>query len=388
MNGSRKFASMRTLFAVVATMCVASLGVGLVSVVSGGRGNDQHHMARVDAAPRVNKLAEAIGFPMDIDGKARLAIEERASSVETQDDWGSQLRESKYFERLKTNKAASWRSDPDVRRSGLINADPGTATVLRPLKPLSSGPTRKSGDDDSGAGWGNGTYRTVCVRSCDGYYWPVSFATTKSTFESDQATCQQSCGGPKQARLFVYKNPGEQPEDMEDLDGKPYKRTPTAFQFRASYDESCKCRPHPWEDASRDLHQSYKLQALADKGDKRAREDLKELKKKIQSSADAGATADKPSGRAAAPETQVPDPGKAKADEKRRQSRVQPPISVKAVAHNVRPRQMPVAQFVPRIVVMRYDPAATAVLPRPERAPKSRKDAELAAPAADRVVRR
>jgi hypothetical protein len=34
---------------------------------------------------------------------------------------------------------------------------------------------------------------------------------------------------------------------MVSLDGVPYKSLGTAFLFRASYDASCKCRPHPWE---------------------------------------------------------------------------------------------------------------------------------------------
>ena len=51
-----------------------------------------------------------------------------------------------------------------------------------------------------------GTYRTLCVRLCDGYYFPISFSATRDRFARDAKTCETSCGG--QARLFVYRNPG------------------------------------------------------------------------------------------------------------------------------------------------------------------------------------
>src|SRR5688572_4629876 len=36
-----------------------------------------------------------------------------------------------------------------------------------------------------------GTYRTWCVRSCDGYYFPVSFSTTREHLSTDQVTCER-----------------------------------------------------------------------------------------------------------------------------------------------------------------------------------------------------
>ena len=32
----------------------------------------------------------------------------------------------------------------------------------------------------------SGTYRTVCVRSCDGYYFPISYATTAERFAGSE----------------------------------------------------------------------------------------------------------------------------------------------------------------------------------------------------------
>jgi hypothetical protein len=95
----------------------------------------------------------------------------------------------------------------------------------------------------------------MCVRLCDGYYWPVSFATSMDRFGRDAQTCARSCGTP--VALYYYPNPGGAPEDMVSLDGQPYRSLGTAFLYRASYDASCKCRAHPWEAAAIERHKGY-----------------------------------------------------------------------------------------------------------------------------------
>ena len=52
------------------------------------------------------------------------------------------------------------------------------------------------------------TYRTVCVRTCDGYYFPVSYSTTPANFQADEQTCQRMCPASETA-LYSHRNPGE-----------------------------------------------------------------------------------------------------------------------------------------------------------------------------------
>ena len=99
------------------------------------------------------------------------------------------------------------------------------------------------------------TYRTMCVRLCDGYYWPISFTATRGEFARDNDVCARSCDSP--VALHAYKNPGEEPEDMVDLSGRPYAKLGNAFRHRVGYDPACKCRPHPWETPSRQRHSGY-----------------------------------------------------------------------------------------------------------------------------------
>jgi hypothetical protein len=88
----------------------------------------------------------------------------------------------------------------------------------------------------------SGTYRTLCVRACDGFYFPVSFSTVRDQFQVDQQTCQSMCPGA-QAELYYYPNPGGGPETMVSITGAPYSALPTAFQYRTTFDASCSCRP-------------------------------------------------------------------------------------------------------------------------------------------------
>ena len=113
-------------------------------------------------------------------------------------------------------------------------------------------PKRGEIDPDGSSG---GTFRTVCVRMCDGYLIPMSYATTRKNFYQDQVKCRASCGDD--ARLFYHRSPGGAMEDAMDLNGRAYSRIPNAFRFRKTLVEGCACRPPPWSDAEKARHLAY-----------------------------------------------------------------------------------------------------------------------------------
>lgn len=97
-------------------------------------------------------------------------------------------------------------------------------------------------DDGFGFGFGGlSTLRTVCVRTCDGYYWPVSFSTVGEFLTDDAGQCQSQCPG-SEVNLYYYRNPGESPDDMINLNGMPYKSLENAFRYRREFDKSCSCK--------------------------------------------------------------------------------------------------------------------------------------------------
>lgn len=95
--------------------------------------------------------------------------------------------------------------------------------------------------DDFPRGAFNGTYRTMCVRQCDGYYFPISFSTTEAMFDRDADLCSRLCPSGD-SELFVHENPGSTPESMTSLDGRAYTDLPNAFQYRRAFNKKCSCR--------------------------------------------------------------------------------------------------------------------------------------------------
>ncbi len=84
------------------------------------------------------------------------------------------------------------------------------------------------------------SYRTMCVRLCDGFYFPISFSTLGSHFADDEAKCKSQCAAP--AELYVYKNPGEEVEQMVSLTGQPYNSLKNAWRNRKVYIKGCSCK--------------------------------------------------------------------------------------------------------------------------------------------------
>ncbi|MEJ2377700.1 MAG: DUF2865 domain-containing protein, partial [Pseudolabrys sp.] len=85
------------------------------------------------------------------------------------------------------------------------------------------------------------TYRTICVRTCDGYYFPISFETTPGHFRQDEETCQRMCPAAN-VQLYTYHNPGQDVSQAVSLNGRLYTELPTAFQYRKKLSADCSCR--------------------------------------------------------------------------------------------------------------------------------------------------
>ncbi|WP_209010750.1 DUF2865 domain-containing protein [Labrenzia sp. PHM005] len=86
-----------------------------------------------------------------------------------------------------------------------------------------------------------GTFRTLCVRTCDGYFFPVSFSTGKRQFANDAARCTEICPA-SETELYVYKNPGGDSTKMMSLAGTLYTDQPFAYRYKTEFVEGCSCR--------------------------------------------------------------------------------------------------------------------------------------------------
>jgi Protein of unknown function (DUF2865) len=86
----------------------------------------------------------------------------------------------------------------------------------------------------------SGRYRTVCVRLCDGFYFPIHYSAYGSQISQDAQQCQANCAAP--AELYVYRNPGQEIEQAVSLSGSAYIDLPVALRFRKEYVKGCSCK--------------------------------------------------------------------------------------------------------------------------------------------------
>jgi Protein of unknown function (DUF2865) len=111
----------------------------------------------------------------------------------------------------------------------------------------------------------SGTYRTVCVRTCDGAYFPVSFATVQARFADDERTCKALCPATE-ANLFAYRNPGEDINQAVSVNGQPYTSLPNAFKYRTEFNPSCACKAagQTWSDALKSVDDKAAVEQQGD----------------------------------------------------------------------------------------------------------------------------
>lgn len=117
-----------------------------------------------------------------------------------------------------------------ARRGGLFDFFGGPA----PEEPQIQAPIYRNVDP-------NGRYRTVCVRLCDGFYFPISYSISGYNVGQDVPRCQANCAAP--AELYVYRNPGQEIEQaFSPQGGSAYMDLPVALKFRKDYVKGCSCK--------------------------------------------------------------------------------------------------------------------------------------------------
>jgi len=84
-------------------------------------------------------------------------------------------------------------------------------------------------------------FRTICVRKCDGFFFPISQFGSNNRLSTDADLCHASCPGAE-VSLYVQPNDKEVDGAVSADNGQLYTALPTAFHHRSSYDPSCSCR--------------------------------------------------------------------------------------------------------------------------------------------------
>jgi hypothetical protein len=113
-----------------------------------------------------------------------------------------------------------------------------------------------------GDGAPSGTYHTVCVRACDGFYFPISYSTVPNRFTDDARACQRLCPATE-AELYSFHNPGEDMQQAVSISGQAYSALPNAFRYRKEVVAGCSCRRpgQSWADALKNADDSSTLES-------------------------------------------------------------------------------------------------------------------------------
>ncbi|WP_394891985.1 DUF2865 domain-containing protein [Mesorhizobium sp. AaZ16] len=98
------------------------------------------------------------------------------------------------------------------------------------------------------------SYRTTCVRTCDGYFFPMSYAASLADFERDQKECDARCPGTEMQVFFHEADPNrvlapgadESATMISTVTGSRYSELPSAYLYKsmdAPRPKSCGCNP-------------------------------------------------------------------------------------------------------------------------------------------------
>jgi len=98
------------------------------------------------------------------------------------------------------------------------------------------------------------SYRTTCVRTCDGYFFPMSYAASLADFERDQKECDARCPGTEMQVFFHEADPNrvlapgadESAAMISTVTGTRYLELPSAYLYKsvdAPRPKGCGCNP-------------------------------------------------------------------------------------------------------------------------------------------------
>lgn len=90
----------------------------------------------------------------------------------------------------------------------------------------------------------SGNVRTLCVRTCDGGFFPISSQTSAMNFARDAAQCQQMCPGTETELFFHAPERSETVDMISAVSGRPYRDLPNAFLYRnrrSDAEPACAC---------------------------------------------------------------------------------------------------------------------------------------------------
>ena len=92
----------------------------------------------------------------------------------------------------------------------------------------------------------------ICVRDCDGGFFPAGFYANSSNLDDLDRLCKALC--PNASVKLYTRSQWRSLDDAKSIDGARYAEHPNAFKFQTSFDPACGCKPpgKNWSDVLAD----------------------------------------------------------------------------------------------------------------------------------------
>jgi hypothetical protein len=108
-----------------------------------------------------------------------------------------------------------------------------------PAPPLSVQDDRQL--DDEGDSHAHGGSQAICVRSCDGGFFPLSFSARSASDEELTELCKALC--PNAEVMLYTRNPARDISTALGADGTAYSDLPNALKYTKALVPECGCKP-------------------------------------------------------------------------------------------------------------------------------------------------
>lgn len=120
--------------------------------------------------------------------------------------------------------------------------DPPGMAPSRGMEPLDE-------DGEGADGRPRGGSMAICVRDCDGGYFPVSYAAGRADLDDLEKLCRALC--PNASVKLYTRSQWRSMDSAVSIDGQPYSEHPNALKFQTRFDATCGCRPpdKSWSEA-------------------------------------------------------------------------------------------------------------------------------------------
>lgn len=83
--------------------------------------------------------------------------------------------------------------------------------------------------------------KAICVRSCDGGFFPLDQDASQDRLDGLEQLCKASCPNAE-AHLYTMAD-DDKLDSAASVDGRPYTALPSAHKFEKSFSPTCTCKP-------------------------------------------------------------------------------------------------------------------------------------------------